>query len=766
MPFPNPDRLVTVYDSYPKGGVVNGGVSALHYFERTAEITAFSGTALWFSLNVTLGEAGSPEPIAMMCVTPSFFRMLGVKPELGRNFLDEEGIDGKHLVAMLSDEFWRSHFNADPTVLGRTVRIDAELYTVIGVVPPGFHYLSQNPQIWGVCAFSEYNRRPDQRYRTGLEMIARLRPGATIAEAQAQVDALNSRSVPGDTLAPLVQKMGYHTVVDGLQSDHVAQWRTPLLLLQIGVLFLMLIGAVNLANLLLVRASGRTREFAVRQALGASRRQLSRTLVVETLLLATVAGVLGFGLAAVALRSTALVAADQLPPDLAPALDRHTCLAAAALTLVIGLLLALPAAWQTLRGDLATGLALGSRGGTTTRAVHRFRHGLIVAQIAFAFVLLAGVGLLGLSFIRVMAVDPGFRQEDVLTGTITLPWMRYQDAAQRETFVARLLAELRAVPGVIAVGTSTRVPFAGIDTDDFTPIDVEGRNLAPGEAPEEQYYRGVTGDYFSAMGVPLRAGRFLADDDAKAADKRCVIDETLAQRYWPAGDALGHRLTSGGGHPKPEDFSTIVGIVDAVKQNSLADRHGYGVVYYPSAVFSQLAFTVAVRTAQSPEAVATAARAAILRLDPELPMTDVKTMEDRIDDSLNGRRLPLLLAGIFAGTALVLAAVGIYGVLAYSVAQRRREIGVRMALGAQPEQIHRQFLNLGVRLLATGLPLGLIGAFMVSRAMAGLLFGIGPANPLVLFGTAAILAAVALLACLLPARRAARVSPMEALRCD
>jgi hypothetical protein len=226
LPFPNPDRLVTVYDTYPKGGVVHGGVSALHYFERTAEIAAFSETALWFDLQVTLGETGSPAPMSMMCVTPSFFRMLGVKLELGRTFHDEEGIEGKPLVAMLSDEFWRSHFNADPTILGRTVRIDAELYTVIGVLPPGFRYLSQNAAIWGVCVFSEFNRRPDQRYRTGLEMIARLRPGATITEAQAQVDALNARQVPGDALAPLVQKMGYHTIVDGLQADHVAEWRT------------------------------------------------------------------------------------------------------------------------------------------------------------------------------------------------------------------------------------------------------------------------------------------------------------------------------------------------------------------------------------------------------------------------------------------------------------------------------------------------------------------------------------------------------------
>ena len=667
---------------------------------------------------------------------------------------------------MLSDDFWRSLFKGDSTVLGRTVRIDAEVYTVVGVLPPGFHFLSQQAKVWSVCVFSESNRRPDQRYRTGLEMIARLLPGATRAEAQAQVDALNARPVPGDTLAPLALKMGYHTIVDGLQADHVAEWRTALLLLQAGVLFLLLIGAVNLANFLLVRASGRTREFAVRQALGASRFQLARALVLETLLLAAVAGVLGLGLGAIALRGIAIVAANRLPPDLAPALDRHTCLAAVVLALVFGLLLALPAAWQTLRGNLTIGLALESRGGTTTRAVRRLRHGLIVAQIALAFVLLAGSGLLGLSLVRVLAVDPGFHQEKVLTGTITLPWVKYQDAAQRETFVARLLAELRAVPGVIAAGTSTRVPFAGVDTDDFTPIDIEGRSLAPDEAPEEQYYRGVTGDYFAAMGVPLRAGRFLTDDDAKAADKRCVIDEALAQRYWPAGDALGHRLTWGGGQPKKEDFSTIVGIVGAVKQNSLADRHGYGVVYYPTAVFSQFAFTVAVRTSQAPEAIGAAAQAAVLRIDPELPLTDVKTMATRVDDSLTGRRLPLLLAGIFAGMALVLAAVGIYGVLAYSVTQRQREIGVRMALGAQPQQILEQFLGLGARLLAIGLPLGLIGAWLVGRAMAGLLFGIGPANPVVLGGTAVILAVAAMLACLFPARRAAKVDPSVALRAE
>jgi predicted permease len=527
------------------------------------------------------------------------------------------------------------------------------------------------------------------------------------------------------------------------------------------VLFLLLIGAVNLANLLLVRATGRTKEFSVHQALGASWAQLARTLVVETLLLALAGGLLGLGLGAAALRGIALLAGDQLPLAGTLALDPLACAAALGASLVLGLVLAIPVVWHTLHRDLTLALSSESRGGTTSRSVHQLRHGLIIAQIALAFVLVAGTGLLGLSFTRILAVNPGFRPEHVVTGALSLPRANYKEPKDRLAFIGKLTEAVRPLPGVIAVGVVTDLPFT--NSADNNAISIEGRTLEPGESIQAHFTSGVAGDYFGALGVPLREGRFLTLDDSQGTQKVCVIDEDVARRYWPKGGALGHRLVNGAPDPKA-DYFTIVGVVGAVKQNNLADQKANGAVYFPYAHYPGSSFMIVVRTAQAPESLGPLLRSAVLGLDAELPLNDLKTMTGRVADSLASRRIPFILAGIFAGVALVLAAVGIYGVLAYSVLQRRREIGVRMALGALPEQILQQFLGLGGRLLLFGLPLGLIGAWMAGRAMSGLLFGVAPANPLVLGGTAAVLALVTLLACLLPSRRAAQVSPMDALR--
>jgi predicted permease len=408
-------------------------------------------------------------------------------------------------------------------------------------------------------------------------------------------------------------------------------------------------------------------------------------------------------------------------------------------------------------------LSVESRGGTTTRNVHRLRQTLIVAQIALAFVLLAGTGLLGLSFSRVLAVNPGFRPENVLTGEVSLPRANYKENKDRLGFIVKLTEQLRALPGVSSVGVSTGLPFT--DSSDNNAISIEGRTLAPGESIQAHYTSGIAGDYFAALGVSLKEGRFLTQDDSQGGQKVCVIDEEVARRYWPQGGAIGHRLINGAPDPKGNYF-TIVGIVGSVKQHDLADQHAIGAVYFPYAEYAASTFMIVVRTVQAPETAGPAMRAAVLRIDAELPLHDLKAMAARMDDSLASRRVPLLLAGIFAAVALVLAAVGIYGVLAYSVAQRQREIGVRMALGALPEQILLQFLGLGGRMLALGLPLGLLGAWLAGRAMAGLLFGVAATNPLVLGGTAVVLAGVAMLACLLPSSRAARVSPIEALRAN
>ena len=763
LPFRDPHQLVLVSNAYPKAGVERSGSSIPHYLERKKEIAAFADAAATRDWGATIGEAGSPERVDATFATPSFFRVLGVSPALGRTFTDDEGFYGKNQVVVLSDGLWRQRFGADPAVIGKTLRVDTTPYTIIGVMPAGFRYLSQTPKLWTPLCFSDDDRKPDRRHSNNMDMIARLRPGVLLAEAQAQIDALNVRALKDDPFAKIVVEAGFHTTVFDLGRDYVAKLRPVLVLLQAGVLFLLLIGMVNLANLLLVRATGRAKEFSVRQALGASWAQLARSLVTEILLLAIAGGVLGLALGASALQGIAQLAADRLPVRFDANIDLTVCAVALGVSIVLGLLLALPVVWHTLHGNLTAALSVESRGGTTTRAVHRLRHGLIVVQIALAFVLLAGTGLLGLSFARVMAVNPGFRSDHALTGAVALPWNKYKEEKDRITFVERLATELKAIPGVTAVGVSSGVPMSGSNNDNA--IWVEGHVVQPGESLQAHFTTGVGGDYFEALGVPLRAGRFLTMADSRGEARVCVVDEEVAKRYWPNSSALGHRLSNDEPGPKQKLY-TIVGVVGAVKQTDLADQRARGAVYFAYKDYTSLGLTVTMRTAQAPEAASSMLRATVLRLDSELPVHDVKTMEARVESSVAGRQVPLLLAGIFAGVALVLAAVGIYGVLAYSVVQRQREIGVRMALGAQPGQILKQFLGVGGRLLAIGLPLGLLGAWFAGRAMTSLLFGVAPSNALVLTATAAMLAAVAMLACFLPSRRAARISPIEALRAN
>jgi predicted permease len=536
-----------------------------------------------------------------------------------------------------------------------------------------------------------------------------------------------------------------------------------LLLLQSGVLFLLLIGALNLANLLLVRSSARAKEFSVRQVLGAGRLQIARQLVTETLVLALAGGVLGLGLGWAGLRGLEAMGVNRLPHFAPYRLDLRVCLVALGASVLTGLLLALPTLWHSLRGNLALALSVESRGGTTTRSAHRLRHALIVAQFALAFTLLAGAGLLGLSFSKVLAVNPGFRPENVLTGGLSLPWVHYKEEKQRFAFIERLDAELRSLPGVTAVGITTNLPFGGNVNDNA--ISIEGQPPAPGDSLHTHYTSGVAGDYFAALGIPLREGRFLSDDDSARSLRVCVVDEDVVHRYWPGKSALGRRIFDGA-PDKPEKAYTIVGVVASTKATDLADKRATGSIYFPYSLYANGHLMAVLRTTQAPQTAGPALRAVVLRVDPEMPVEDLKTMAARLDESLVARRSPLMLAGIFAGVALVLAAVGIYGVLAYAVAQRRREIGVRMALGALPQQILAQFLSLGAKLVVIGSILGGIGGWLTGRAMAGLLFGVGPAHPSVFLGTAALLAMVAMAACLVPAVRAARVPPMEALRSE
>ncbi|HEX3817598.1 MAG TPA: ABC transporter permease [Chthoniobacterales bacterium] len=768
LPFPHSDRLVSIYNTYPKAAVENDGSSLTNYYERRGHLPAFSSLSIYRVGSEVVGDTGSTEQEEVMRISPDFFTTLGVGPAIGRSFDESETITPvkNHGVVILTDTYWRERLNCDPNVLGQDLRINGVARKIVGILPRDFHFLSSEAQIFLPLTSRLSERGPSERHSGGgaTHMIARLRPGATIAEAQSQIDAHNASVERDDPQAKLTAEVGFRSMVLSLHADHVRSIRPTLLLMQGGVFFLLLIGAVNLVNLLLIRASGRAKEMAIRQSIGAGRMHVVKQVMVETLLLTVIGGLLGLGAGAWGIRLLEVLGTDRLPLGAHITFDGGLAIFGLLGAILLGIAIGLPVAWFNLSSHLANALQSESRAGTISRAAQRLRHGFIVAQIALAFVLLAGAALLGLSLKKVMAVSPGFRPDHVLTGQFTLPYSRYSEqTGERVAVVNRLVEAIDQQPGVVAAGTITNVPLSGDDGKTaVTPVEYVRR---PGESPHGVYSYGVTGDYFSALDIPLHTGRFLTAADSQRSERICVIDEDFARRYWPNGGALGHRVFQGKDSDEANQFA-IVGVVGAVKQAGLTQPPGQGAVYLPFSYRDAANIFVVTRTSQRPGAFAATLRKLVRATDPNLAIADVQSMEMRIDDNLVARRSPALLAGVFAAVALLLAAIGTYGVLSYAVAQRRREIGIRMALGAQKQQIGAQFLSLGLRLLAAGTALGLLGAWFVGRAMQSVLFDI-PALPIAaLFGTAVVMTTVSLIACLIPTRRASRVDPMEALRSE
>ncbi len=763
LPFPEAGRLVTLFNTYPKAGVDRDGSSITNYYERRGRIPAFSSLSIYRYGTAIIGEPGATQLEQVTRVSPEFFTTLGVGPAFGRVFTDAETTYQTDSVAIFSDAYWRQHFNADPHVIGRQIRVDSLPKTVIGVLPPGFRFLSSEAQLYFPLASDSEQRAPLQRHSGGnvIQMIARLKPGATLAQAQSQIDAQNTRLETDDPQAKMMAEAGFRSLVVPLHADYVAALRPILLLLQAGVLTLLLIGAVNLANLLLIRANGRAKEVAVRQALGASRRYVISEVVVETTLLTLAGGLLGLAVGAGGIRLLASLGADRLPLGSHIAFDARLVLVAIAAAVIMGVVLAAPIVWFNLRRHLGNALQSETRGGTTGHAAQTLRHSFIVAQIALAFVLLAGAGLLGLSLKRAMAVSPGFRPDHVLTGQISLPSKSYPDGVSRLAFAERLDDELGHQPEVLSAGIVSNVPFSG--KSGKSAATVKGHVPRPGESPRGHYSYGVAGDYFRSMGFSLLAGRFLTDSDSRRARRVCVVDEDFARYYWPHASALGQRLFEGSEETNDAQAFTVVGVVGAVKQAGLTDDAAQGAIYYPYVFRTDDKVFVAVRTSLRPESFALTLQKTVRQVDPELPVSDIQSMDTRIADSLVARRSPALLGGLFSCIALLLTAIGTYGVLSYAVAQRRREIGLRMALGARPEQIRQQFFSLALRLLAAGTMLGIVGAWLTGRAMRTVLFHV-PALSITTFAAAvAVMTVISLVACLLPAQRAARISPVQAL---
>ena len=762
LPFPEPDRLMTVFNTYPKAGVDRDGSSVTNYYERRGRIPAFAALSIYRYSTEIVGEPGSTEREPTMRVSPDFFSTLELGPAIGRTFTDDETSSDTDHVAILSDTYWRQRFNADPNVLGKQIRVNSVSRTVIGVLPRNFRFLSSDARVFLPLASRPEERAPSRRHSGGnvIQMIARLQPGATLTQAQSELDAQNAALEVDDPQAKMIVDAGFRSLVVPLRADHVAAVRPTLLLLEAGALVLLLIGAVNLVNLLLIRASARAKELAVRQALGAGWKYLVSEVVVETTLLTFVGGVLGLAVGAGGIRLLRALGADRLPLGSRIVFDARLALAGLVAAIVMGMVFAIPIAWLNLRRHLGNALQSVSRGSTSGHAAQILRHTFIVSQIALAFVLLVGAGLLGLSLQRVMAVSPGFQSDHILTGQILLPWAEC-DEQSRMKFMESLMDKLDHLPGVLSTGVVSNVPFSGISGK--SAVAVAGHVVRPGESARGHYSYGVAGDYFRAMGFSLRAGRFLTADDSRRVERVCVVDEDFARYNWPHTSAIGQRLWDGSEEGKDAEAFTVVGVVGGVKQAGLTEDEAQGAIYYPFSFRIDSGFFVVARTSQPPESFALTLQKVVRQVDANVPVSDVRSMDTRIADSLVARRSPALLAGLFSAIALLLTSIGTYGVLSYAVAQRRREIGVRMALGAQPGRIRMQFLSLSLRLLAAGTILGLIGAWQAGRAMQSLLFQVPPLNIAVLAAAACVTAAVCLAACLAPAQRAAQISPMEAL---
>jgi predicted permease len=772
LPWPNAKRIVLMANQYPGAGVgVSSNSGVPDYYDRLRETTVFEQQALYRWDNVSVNQDGAPSRVLVMDVTPSFFGVLGVTAARGRTFTGAEGEIGNEHRAVLSYAFWQSAFGGDPLIVGRDVRLDGQPYTVVGVMPRTFQFLDTEEQVrlWRPLVFTAEQKSDAERHSNSWMNIGALKRDATIRQAQQQIDALNARNLDRfPQYRDLLINARFHTTVISLQDDVVRDVKPTLYLLWGGAPFVLLIGSVNVANLVLVRTSARRHELVTRVVLGASWARIARQLVIENVLLTIASAGAGLFLGWTALRMLGALNMLSLPRALEIRMDTIVAIDTLLVAVAIGVGLGLVALAPLLRANVATVLTEQGRSGTAGRGTRLARRAFVVVQVAFAFLLLVGAGLLLVSFRHVLAVDPGFRPDHVLTAEVTLPQVRYKDAAAVNAFADGVLRRLRALPGAASAGATDSIPFGGNHSDSV--ILAEGYQMRPGESIISPTQVTVSPGYFESIGATLVRGRFFDDRDNADGPKTIIVDETLARRFWPHQDPIGRRMY----HPTDINqllaitdktvFMTVVGVVHDLRLANLVEESGeVGTYFYPSPQHMRRQLAFAVRTAAEPLTLGAAMRTTINGLDPALPVYDVRTLSDRMDRSLATKRSAMRLAAAFGIVALLLSAIGVYGVLAYLVVQRTREIGIRLALGSSPAAVFRLVLREGITLVGAGFVVGAAGVAALSRSLASLLYGVDAADPLVLAAVAAMLAAVAIAAGALPASRATRIDPMVAL---
>jgi predicted permease len=769
LPVPDARSVLLMANRYPKAGTEFGYNSASgDYFDRLRDVHAFSDQALFRTGGRTIEIQGTPQRVQGMEATPSLFPLLRISPAFGRAFSAAEGEPGADQKVILSDGLARQLFGGPEAALGQNVRSGGRPLAVVGVMPAGFNFIDPEVRLWTPAAFTPEER--EVHHSNNWQNIGRLKPGATLQQAQAQVDALNHSNLDRfPSLKELLINAGFHTIVVPLEDMLVKKVRGALYLLWGAATFVLLIGVVNVANLVLARTTLRRKEFATRLALGAGAARLMGQLVMESALVALAGGAAGAALGMGLLSALAHSGIETLPRSGEVRVDGTVLLAMLAMAALVGIAIGIIPSIQVIRAQVNEVLREESRSGTGGRRARRVRQVLVVAQIGLAFVLLAGAGLVLASFRQLLHVDPGFDVRGVITAATSVPQSLYPKDSDASTLMDRTLEAIRATPGVAAAGATTTIPWAGDHSDSV--IVAEGYIMKPGESLVSPEQVAVTPGYFEAMHIATVAGRAFDGRDRESAPGAIIVDEPLAHHFWPAQNPIGRRMFL------PKDihnllhtdehtyWMTVVGVIRSVHTASVEGNGSpVGAYYVPYAQNIQRGYSLAIKTTGDTRPIVRAVRARFAGIAPNLALFDVHTMEERGDLALASRRASLTLAVFFGCLALFLSAIGIYGVLAYLVTQRQREIGIRSALGCTVGGVVKLVVGEALLLLGAGLILGLAGAVSLRSIVAGQLYGVKPLDPVVLSAVMITLAAVGLAACALPARRATRVDPVIVLR--
>lgn len=765
LPFSEPENIVELYTSAKKAGLDKMGANVPFYIDYSKNSTSYETIALWNFLQPMVGPDDGLQRLDAARGTAEIFEILRVQPLLGTFFTKENHKPGADKVVVLTQTFWRTQFNEAMDVVGREMRINGEVYKVIGVAPRVFEAWDARVKFVLPFSWQPAQENPQGRYGVNPQLFGRLKAGVSAGQADAEAKTLEKRYVDAGPpqLKSFVERSGMTMNVGGVQEQRVTPVRTTLLMLQGGVAFVLLIGCVNVANLLLVRANARQSELAIRSALGAGRAMIARQLMLESLLLTTLGAALGLAVAWGALRASNFYLAKMLPQSLPATLDLRVLGFAIGLTVVIGLLIGLIPVFHVLRTNLAEIIQSSSRSASSGRGVRALSSILVVVQVAVALMLLAGAGLLIQSFAKAIAVNPGFDPKGVVTARIVIPQAHRATAEAADKFQERLQQSLRELPGVKSVALAGSTPFqGGIGINAFT---LEQDNLPPGSPQPGAYQVQVTPGYAETLGLKVLEGRFYEEADRDPKRRVFVVDESFARKFFAGKSAIGGRFAFGPRPEKPEDWPTIIGVVRDIPHNGVEEKSGNPFIYriVPQGARPPGA-TIFVRTGRPASEFIPVLRAKLKELDPAIFVFDADALEKVVGSSFDNRRAVMLLLAAFAVLALFLSSLGIYGVLAYDVSQRTREIGVRGAVGASHGQIVGLILRQGLWKAIVGVVIGLVGAALLSHYMTALLFGVKPTEPSVYAVVSLVLIGVALLASYLPARRAAKIDPLTALR--